>query len=325
MDKAAATTGTKSSQEDDNDNNTLAIHATAAFSVVGRVGETHNVHKNSKKKNKKKKMGIFLDINDVYTRHMIQAAFASHPMATNRKDQFRLVLGPGQGLEAVPCPKDCDFQWSEYERIDWDQVLSQPQEQQPLESMTGSNGQRQRQRQQRLGASSYCIRKGLCRKAQMAHYVHRYICKHPERRTILETAIPQTIIIDTWPVWEDNHTNNNNHHHHHHHRHGEGLADIIVTSTTSSTGGSMNRRHRLDQCLVPVKTAMDEAMQRYEQEQGDNTTCNDASTDEESSASEFPVWILKPSTVNKGAGIQIVHCYEQVVDLCWEEPDIREW
>ena len=38
-----------------------------------------------------------------------------------------------------------------------------------------------------------------------------------------------------------------------------------------------------------------------------------------------PIWILKPSTINKGAGIQIVHCYEQVVDICWSESDIREW
>ena len=38
-----------------------------------------------------------------------------------------------------------------------------------------------------------------------------------------------------------------------------------------------------------------------------------------------PTWILKPSTVNKGQGIQIVHLHEQLIDICWTECNIREW
>eukprot|EP00978_Attheya_sp_CCMP212_P043873 scaffold293832_cov58-Attheya_sp.AAC.2 len=57
---------------------------------------------------------------------------------------------------------------------------------------------------------------------------------------------------------------------------------------------------------------MDEAEMEFE-EAGDEASA------------ESPIWILKPSTVNKGAGIQIVHCYAQVVDVCWTESDIREW
>jgi hypothetical protein len=307
MDKAAATCTTTSPYENDN---TLSIHATAVFSVLGRVGERHDLRKTNADNNKvkKKNIGIFLDINEVYTRQIIKAAFGAHPVS----DRFRLVLGLGTGMDAVPCPIDCDFQWSEYERIDWDNVLSS--------SSSSSQQQQQQQpesgkRQQHIGASSYCIRKGLCRKAQMAHHVHRHVCKHAD--SILKTAIPQTIIIDTWPVWEetDGTSNSNNHHHH-----GEGLADIIVTSSTlGGSSNNINRRHCLNQCLVQVKRVMDEALQRYEQQQ------DNGDDDASESLALFPVWILKPSTVNKGAGIQIVHVYEQVVDICWAEPDIREW
>jgi hypothetical protein len=38
-----------------------------------------------------------------------------------------------------------------------------------------------------------------------------------------------------------------------------------------------------------------------------------------------PTWILKGSTTNKGSGIYIIHVFEQLVDVCWSESDIREW
>ena len=71
-------------------------------------------------------------------------------------------------------------------------------------------------------------------------------------------------------------------------------------------------RQRLEQCLEEAKQVMTEAEQAYD---------DSAMTSQTSP----PVWILKPSTVNKGAGIQIVHLYEQLLDICWEESDIREW
>lgn len=266
------------------DNDVLSIHPTAKFSVLGqRVHEKHDINSGNNQKSRTKIMNIFLDINQVYTRQMIQAAFA----ACQQRKQFRIILGPGTGMEAISCPIDCDFQWSEYERIDWDTVLQ------------GQHGRH-------IGASSYCIRKGLCRKAQLAQYVHRYICKHPDN--ILKTAIPQTIIIDTWPVWET--TSNNEE---------EGLANVIVSMTTGGCS-SNNRRYRLDTCLSHVKCVMDEAVQRFNEQQQDNDDDDDDDMDV-----SFPVWILKPSTINKGAGIQIVHLYVQVVDICWDEPDIREW
>lgn len=164
-------------------------------------------------------------------------------------------------MEAVKMPDGCDFQWSEYERIDWSAVLD------------GVHS-----------ASSYCIRKGLSRKAQLAYFTKRYVAKHPQ--SILCGAMPQTIIIDTWPVWEDTTQATR-----------EGLADYV---TSRSFGIAPNRRTRLEDCLLEARKAMD-------------TVDNGA------------VWILKGSTVNKGIGIYLVHVSEELVDICWTDSDIREW
>jgi hypothetical protein len=43
------------------------------------------------------------------------------------------------------------------------------------------------------GASSYCVRKGLSRKAQLAHFTRLYVCKNPD--SLLKDAIPKTVIL----------------------------------------------------------------------------------------------------------------------------------
>jgi tubulin--tyrosine ligase len=174
---------------------------------------------------------------------------------------FNVILGPGQGMEAIALPQDCDFQWSEYERIDWQ----------------NTNG---------IKASSYRIRKGLSRKAQLALYLNRHVAKHPN--SILKNAIPETVVLDTWAVWETSHGN-------------AAAASHDMLHSVVNTSSNINQRERLEQCLEPAKQLMDSRM------------------DEEA------VWILKGSTVNKGVGIFIVHVYEQVLDVCWAESDIREW
>jgi hypothetical protein len=178
-------------------------------------------------------------------------------------------------MDEVRLPSGCDFQWAEYERIDWAAVLA------------GKHG-----------ASSYCVRKGLSRKAQLAHYTRLFICKNP--KSILKDTLPQTVVLDTWPVWEDDCGGV-----------GAGLADIVVES--ASTGSNVNRRERLDKCLTEARIMMLQAEAKYDEQVANSPEASP------------PVWILKPSTINKGAGIQIVHCYEQVVDICWSESEIREW
>lgn len=216
-------------------------------------------------------IGIFLDLDEPYTRQMIEKVF-SH---ASRSEYFQVTLGPGDGMDAVPLPSTCSFQWSEYERIDWDAV-----------------------RAGKHGASSYCIRKGLSRKAQLAYHTRRHITKNPE--SILREAIPNTVVVDTWPVWEDDASLTAQ----------GGLADVVVRIGSRAGDGAVNRRNRLDQCLAGALIAMEAAEKAFEAN-GQDT--------------QPPVWILKGSTTNKGDGLYIVHIYEQIVDHCWSEPNIREW
>ena len=221
--------------------------------------------------------GVFLDIDEPYTRNLIQKAF-QHP---SRAPYFHITLGPGSGWDAIPLPSHCQFQWSEYERIDWHNGV-----------LLG-----------RHSASSYFIRKGLSRKAQLAYFTRRHVCKYPN--SILRNTIPQTVVLDTWSVWDDDASLMT---------HESGLADVVVNigSMTRISGVSKNQRSRLEKCLSEAQQIM-----------------NDADTDYHLSGSEdetsAPVWILKGSTTNKGAGIYIVHLFEQILDICWSESAIREW
>jgi tubulin--tyrosine ligase len=251
--------------------NLLRVHRTSKFCVLGFRNEKHDTSLISRDTqlpeneaaniiSPSKRLSVFLDIDEPYTRNMIQRAFS------DRKEYFRTELGPGEGMEAVSLPGTCDFQWAEYERVDWTAVLA------------GKHG-----------ASSYCIRKGISRKAQLALYTHRHVCKFPD--SVLKDAMPLTLILETWSVWEYDMAPNM-----------DGLAGIVIGASDKST----NRRELLDQCLSEARRAMIKA-------------------EEEDIEDSEPIWILKPSTNNKGAGIQIVHLYEQLVDICWSEPDIREW
>ena len=257
--------------------NGLLLHRTLRFEVIGTedekqdsiVAPSKTLQEHSKRSPSKKKLTIYLDINEEYTRRVITNAFRT------RVPNACIVYGTGEGDEEVPLPPHCDFQWSEYERIDWSAVLA------------GKHG-----------ASSYCVRKGISRKAQLAHFTRHHVCKNPD--SLLKDAIPKTVILDTWPVWEDNYNAS-----------AGGLNDILTGASCKTDG--INRKEILEKCLQEAKLVMSEEEHRYE----DRLKCNPKA--------DAPIWILKPSTVNKGAGIEIVHLYEQLVDICWSECDIREW
>jgi hypothetical protein len=215
---------------------------------------------------------IFLDVDCDYTRRILQEAFA-HP---SRKSRFCVTLGPANGMDPVPLPRSCDFQWAEYERIDWSSVL-----------------------EGKHGAASYCVRKGLSRKAQLAYYTQRYAAKNNEDN-VLARAVPQTLILDTWDVWE---------------RSGAGAASSTCEGfahgmTPLGSAKSVNVKERLVACLDHAKRCMESAEAAFASS-GDPTL--------------EPIWILKGSTTNKGSGIHIVHLFEQVLDICWSESEIREW
>jgi tubulin---tyrosine ligase len=257
-----------------NNNTKLRLYKTLKFQVLGLehespgVGVTHLSDTTTTISNPS--LSIFLDINDNYTRQVIASALRT------KIPKVSITFGPGEGNTEISLPPYCKFQWSEYERIDWSSVLA------------GKHC-----------ASSYCVRKGISRKAQLAHYTRLYTCKHPN--SILKDAIPTTVILDTWSVWDEKLGA------------AAGGLDDILTGSSLRTSNSINRRCLLDNCLKDAKDAMLQAEAIYKEELSRN--CE----------SEAPVWILKPSTINKAEGIEIVHLYEQLVDICWRESNIREW
>lgn len=252
----------------------VGIRGTQRFSIIENLcSEQINitVWEHRSKKPCDKPIGIFLDVDDVYARSIIQEAFV-------RRDQyFKVLVGSGIGLEPVPLPEQCHFQWSEYERIDWDAVVAGKHK-----------------------ASSFMIRKGISRKAQLAYYTRLYTSKNPN--SILCSAIPQTYIIDTWSVWEnENNTVNSS----------DGFAGIIASvggSGTIQNQSTTNLKQRLDSCLSEIKLVMDQTEK-----------------DCELKCLNPPIWILKGSTTNKGKAVYIVHIYEEVIDHCWNDSDVREW
>lgn len=118
-------------------------------------------------------VSIWLNWNCAYTRQVIQEALQLRPWCH---------LLPSLDLDNAQHHSNNRFllEIADFENINWEDVLS-------------SHGQH--------GASSYLIRKGLSRKAQLALQLRRYLSKHPH--SVLTKAIPDTAIIETWNAFED--------------------------------------------------------------------------------------------------------------------------
>ena len=89
--------------------------------------------------------------------------------------------------------------WMEYEDLPWEWIFSSssPSSSQPLSSPSRLPTHDVRtpfDRDMPCYANSYCIRKGLIRKAQFAYHVQKYTSKHPD--SILRTAVPETYIME---------------------------------------------------------------------------------------------------------------------------------
>jgi tubulin--tyrosine ligase len=190
-------------------------------------------------------------------------------------------------------PEGVDFQFAEYERIDWHNVFVT----------------------KKMGASSYFVRKGISRKAQLAMYTSQYVqTKNP--KSILKQAMPKTIVIETWDAFD--HSNDRLHNIEYGNT---SIANIElerqVTKSKSMTSSIKDKL--MNSCLEEVINEMQLAEEVYQTGQyrrikGRNTYLDLP-----------PVWILKPSTVNKGEGIKILHCVEEVLDAVMEDCNIREW
>lgn len=193
---------------------------------------------------------IILDWNCHYT----QAAIAK---ALNKRPWCNVVPGIGDselvGQQII--------QIADFENILWEDV------------MTGKHG-----------AASYLVRKGLSRKAQLALQMRKYLAKHP--KSILKTAIPFTIIIETWNAFEN--------------------------IKLDLGGGLMTDFNLPDVQRAPLCQRLDWIL-------------NDVKETFEDKQAESPLWILKPSVANKGADISIIQSWDNLLDALEATEDMREW
>lgn len=140
----------------------------------------------------------------------------------------------------------------------------------------------------RLRGSAYCIRKGLSRKAQLSRYLAKYISKTPE--SPLKHALPLTIVVDTWEAFDPSMTFN------------FGGGDIAsFGSDHPDVVRCMQLEDKIDWALEDVKEKMNNAR--------DGTGA----------------WILKASTLNKGAGVHFIQSFDDLRRAVLSETDIREW
>lgn len=76
-------------------------------------------------------------------------------------------------------------------------------------------------------ANSYCVRKGLSRKAQLSMYLQKYMEKRPKSSVVLQKSLPKTHVIDTWEAFQ------------------------------TDDGIRMTFSERLDSCLWEIKSLME--------------------------------------------------------------------
>jgi hypothetical protein len=135
-----------------------------------------------------KKVEVLIDLDCRYTQKFYEAAFASTQSRTNK---WRIVKRRRHGgyypnastneggEDQEERPDRFDLRVEEYETIPWETIMAPDS---------------------RTGASSFCVRKGLGRKAVMAETLstHRVKCGVT---CPLVTALPETIVIDTTSVF----------------------------------------------------------------------------------------------------------------------------
>jgi hypothetical protein len=127
---------------------------------------------------------VFLGVNCNYTYSIIQSAIDKRQ---NCKVSSKPVHITDFSLYNASKPhylQICDF-----ENIDWNPIFNQKFGIETTNSVVP------------CGASSYLIRKGLSRKAQLSIQIKKYACKHSD--SILNTSVPFTVVVETWNAFED--------------------------------------------------------------------------------------------------------------------------
>jgi tubulin--tyrosine ligase len=101
-----------------------------------------------------------------YTQELVKKSLNEH-------SSFKWDIEDNVADDSIPDGELIHLQWLEYELINWNLLAAKS-------SQALSN--------------SYCIRKGLIRKSQLAYNMTKYTSKHPD--TILKTAIPETWLFE---------------------------------------------------------------------------------------------------------------------------------
>ena len=206
-------------------------------------------------------LGIYLDWNCAYTESILRNTIA------RRSKHLRLQNNAFSAADTAYVVQLADF-----ENIDWEPVLS------------GA-----------CGASSYLVRKGLSRKAQLSLQIRRYLAKHPQ--SILSRAVPETHVLETWNAFEEMKLD-----------FGHGM---ICNFQHDRSLTQAPLRHRLDWTLAETRSMF------FPED-------NDPHYDPEHPP-DLGTWILKPSVTNKGTDISLIQDWDDVLDALEETPDLREW
>eukprot|EP01035_Chromulina_nebulosa_P032703 gene32703-43710_t len=174
------------------------------------------------------------------------------------------------GVKSLFC-----IQVSDFENINWDVVLQR------------SVSEDKSSTRVLHGASSYLVRKGLSRKAQLSLQLRKYICKNPS--SILSNSVPFTVIVETWNAFED-------------------------MKLDLGRGAIFSGLDCPDLMRAPLRQKLEWSL-------------SDVRDTVEDAAHADWKWIIKPSVTNKGADISVVggNCWHEVLNVLENAPDIREW
>lgn len=210
---------------------------------------------------------VSIDYNCRYTENIIVSAIEKRPWCqiidnnnNNNIDNNSL----NDNNDNKPCDEVVMIQIKDFENINWDNVLN-----------NNNNS----------CCSSYLVRKGISRKAQLSNQMKRFVCKHSE--SVLKNCIPFTIVVETWNAFENNMKVE------------VGFGTFAVFDSLLLLHTSL--RQKLEWCLVDVKQIVED--EKY----------------------SSWVWILKPSIANKGVDISVLKSWDKILDVLESTPDMREW
>jgi hypothetical protein len=217
---------------------------------------------------------VFIDWECEYTRELINQGCQRRPWCKILSSLP--ISSPHEGIS-----KNL-IQIADFENIQWESVL---------------NGHHQ--------ASSYFIRKGLSRKAQLALQIRRYLTKHPTSH--MKKHIPFTLIIDTWSAFDTENVSLD-------------IGGGFYTNFDLPELQNANLSDRLRWCLMDIQNEMKLYNQ---QQQNQQNQCEEQ--EEQQTEGIQTIWILKPSVTNKGLHIHLILDFDHLISILSDYPNIREW